>query len=115
MFWSSVAALPEHGKHEPGELQLCSMFGERCRQVQALRFRSADRRQCHGRHAGGSSGWQAPEQLVSRAGGVARQGRAVDVFSAGLLLHFCLTAGRHPAGETYERDANILQVDGVRV
>lgn len=34
---------------------------------------------------------------------------AVDVFSFGLLLHYCLTGGRHPFGELYERDANILQ------
>ena len=34
---------------------------------------------------------------------------AVDVFSFGLLLHYCLTAGQHPFGEQYERDANILQ------
>lgn len=33
----------------------------------------------------------------------------MDVFSFGLLLHYCLTAGQHPFGEQYERDANILQ------
>lgn len=33
----------------------------------------------------------------------------MDVFSFGLLLHFCLTGGHHPFGELYERDANILQ------
>ena len=33
----------------------------------------------------------------------------MDVFSFGLLLHYCLTAGRHPFGEQYERDGNILQ------
>lgn len=59
--------------------------------------------------SGGSSGWQAPEQLISRSGGAARQTSSVDVFAFGLLLHFCLTAGRHPFGEQYERDANILQ------
>ena len=117
--------------------------------------------------SGGSSGWQAPEQLISRSGGTARQTSSgalragavpalgagcirgqlgatclaapallrrspaclyparprsalpptptalppetVDVFSFGLLLHYCLTAGRHPFGELYERDANILQ------
>ena len=89
--------------------------------------------------SGGSSGWQAPEQLISRSGGVARQTNsgepgggwprhacmhqarrgsqppvacnpAVDVFSFGLLLHYCLTGGQHPFGELYERDANILQL-----
>jgi serine/threonine protein kinase len=58
---------------------------------------------------GGSSGWQAPEQLVSRSGGVIRLGKSVDVFSFGLVLFYCFTAGRHPYGETYERDVNILQ------
>jgi hypothetical protein len=62
------------------------------------------------RHAGGSQGWQAYEQLVCRSGGAARQSRAVDVFSYGLLLHYCLTGGRHPFGARYERDMNILQV-----
>lgn len=33
----------------------------------------------------------------------------MDVFSFGLLLHYCLTGGQHPFGELYERDANILQ------
>ncbi|KAI3434469.1 hypothetical protein D9Q98_002546 [Chlorella vulgaris] len=59
--------------------------------------------------SGGSSGWQAPEQLISRSGGMARQTNSVDVFSFGLLLHYCLTGGQHPFGELYERDANILQ------
>ena len=62
-----------------------------------------------GRAAGGSSGWQAPEQLISRSGGDARQGRGTDVFSYGLLVHYCLSGGRHAFGESYERDFNILQ------
>lgn len=59
--------------------------------------------------AGGSPGWQAPEQLIVRAGGSARQSVAVDAFSFGLLLHFCVTGGRHPYGEGFERDAAIMQ------
>ncbi|DBA76306.1 TPA: bifunctional endoribonuclease/protein kinase ire1 [Trebouxia sp. C0004] len=59
--------------------------------------------------AGGSSGWQAPEQLVARSGGEARQGYSTDVFSYGMLLFYCLTAGKHPFGHHYERDFNILQ------
>lgn len=51
----------------------------------------------------GSSGWQAPEQL--RHG---RQTRAVDLFSLGCLLFFCLTGGQHPFGESIERDVNIV-------
>lgn len=51
----------------------------------------------------GSSGWQAPEQLHHR-----RQTRAVDLFSLGCLLFFCLTGGQHPFGESFERDVNIV-------
>ena len=59
---------------------------------------------------GGSSGWQAPEQLIARSGGDACQGYGTDVFSFGMLLFYCLTAGKHPFGQHYERDFNILQV-----
>nr|KYP51973.1 Serine/threonine-protein kinase/endoribonuclease IRE1 [Cajanus cajan] len=51
----------------------------------------------------GSSGWQAPEQLVK-----GRQTRAVDIFSLGCVLFYCITGGRHPFGERIERDINIL-------
>lgn len=63
----------------------------------------------HSLGAGGSTGWQAPEQLIARSGGDARQGYTTDVFSYGMLLFYCLTAGKHPFGEHYERDFNILQ------
>ncbi|KAK7379677.1 hypothetical protein VNO78_34366 [Psophocarpus tetragonolobus] len=53
---------------------------------------------------GGSSGWQAPEQLVQ-----GRQTRAVDIFSLGCVLFFCITGGKHPFGERIERDINILK------
>lgn len=39
-----------------------------------------------------------------------RQGKSVDIFSFGLVLFYCLSGGRHPFGESYERDFNILQV-----
>ncbi|KAL1547101.1 non-specific serine/threonine protein kinase [Salvia divinorum] len=51
----------------------------------------------------GSSGWQAPEQLRNE-----RQTRAVDLFSLGCMLFFCLTGGKHPFGESIERDVNIV-------
>ncbi|KAL8245634.1 hypothetical protein R6Q59_006850 [Mikania micrantha] len=51
----------------------------------------------------GSSGWQAPEQLRNE-----RQTRAVDLFSFGCLLFFCITGGRHPFGDMLERDLNIV-------
>ncbi|XP_030538305.1 serine/threonine-protein kinase/endoribonuclease IRE1a-like [Rhodamnia argentea] len=52
----------------------------------------------------GSSGWRAPEQLLH--GG--RQTRAMDLFSLGCVLFFCITCGRHPFGEPLERDYNIV-------
>lgn len=51
----------------------------------------------------GSSGWQAPEQLLHE-----RQTRAVDLFSLGCVLFFCITGGRHPFGDSLERDVNIV-------
>ena len=59
--------------------------------------------------AGGSPGWQAPEQLILRGGGSARQTAAVDVFSSGLLIHYSLTGGKHPYGENFDRDGAILK------
>ncbi|GJN07487.1 hypothetical protein PR202_ga25323 [Eleusine coracana subsp. coracana] len=51
----------------------------------------------------GSSGWQAPEQLRN-----GRQTRAMDLFSLGCLIFYCITKGKHPFGEYYERDMNIV-------
>ncbi|CAN4121312.1 unnamed protein product [Withania somnifera] len=51
----------------------------------------------------GSSGWQAPEQLRHE-----RQTRAVDLFSLGCVLFFCITRGKHPYGDSFERDVNIV-------
>lgn len=51
----------------------------------------------------GSSGWQSPEQLLN-----GRQTRAVDLFSIGCVLFFCMTKGRHPFGNKFERDSNII-------
>ncbi|XP_077231066.1 serine/threonine-protein kinase/endoribonuclease IRE1a-like isoform X2 [Tasmannia lanceolata] len=50
----------------------------------------------------GSSGWQAPEQLNR-----GRQTRAVDLFSLGCVLFFCISGGKHPFGEPLKRDYNI--------
>ncbi|KAJ0098238.1 hypothetical protein Patl1_29292 [Pistacia atlantica] len=59
-----------------------------------------------GHHAtgNGSSGWQAPEQLLH-----GRQTRAIDLFSLGCVLFFCLTGGKHPFGDNLERDINITK------
>lgn len=52
----------------------------------------------------GSIGWQAPEVLNANGG---RLTKAVDVFSAGCVMHFVLTKGQHPFGENVERELNI--------
>ncbi|KAF8035092.1 hypothetical protein BT93_C1197 [Corymbia citriodora subsp. variegata] len=51
----------------------------------------------------GTLGWRAPELL--HHGG--RQTLAMDLFSLGCVLFFCITRGRHPFGENLERDYNI--------
>ncbi|XP_058744851.1 serine/threonine-protein kinase/endoribonuclease IRE1a-like [Vicia villosa] len=58
----------------------------------------------HNATGGGSSGWQAPEQLDQ-----GRQTRAVDIFSLGCVLFFCMTGGRHPFGQNLELDINIVK------
>lgn len=40
---------------------------------------------------GGSSGWQAPEQLADRSVGAVKQSKAMDVFSLGILLFYVFT------------------------
>lgn len=52
----------------------------------------------------GSSGWQAPEQLLH-----GRQTRAVDLFSLGCVLFYCITGGKHPFCDPLERDINITK------
>lgn len=51
----------------------------------------------------GSSGWQAPEQLLQ-----GRQTRAVDMFSLGCVLFYSITGCKHPFGDDLERDVNIV-------
>lgn len=51
----------------------------------------------------GTTGWRAPEVL--RGG---RQTKAVDIFSAGCIVCFVLTGGKHPFGtQIFGRDGNI--------
>ncbi|GMH04686.1 hypothetical protein Nepgr_006526 [Nepenthes gracilis] len=52
----------------------------------------------------GSSGWRAPEQLLQ-----GRQSRAMDLFSLGCILFFCITGGKHPFGDRFEREVNIVK------
>lgn len=51
----------------------------------------------------GSSGWQAPEQLLQ-----GRQTRGVDMFSLGCVLFYSITGCHHPFGDELERDVNIV-------
>jgi serine/threonine-protein kinase/endoribonuclease IRE1 len=51
----------------------------------------------------GSSGWQAPEQLLQ-----GRQTRRVDMFSLGCVLFYTITGCDHPFGDDLERDVNIV-------
>eukprot|EP00803_Ostreobium_quekettii_P007201 evm.model.scf_1616.4 EVM.evm.TU.scf_1616.4 scf_1616:19022-23655(+) len=62
--------------------------------------------------SGGSSGWQAPEQLMIKDGIPSRQTKSMDVFSLGCVIHYCLTAGGHPFGsQSCGRDPLILKGD----
>ncbi|XP_056162311.1 serine/threonine-protein kinase/endoribonuclease IRE1a-like [Syzygium oleosum] len=51
----------------------------------------------------GSPGWRAPEQFLH--GG--HQTCAMDLFSLGCVLFFCVTHGKHPFGEPSKRDNNM--------
>ena len=61
--------------------------------------------------AGGSLGWQSPEQLRHEDGGERqRQGKSVDIFAMGLLIYYCMSGGQHAFGGPYVREGNILLV-----
>lgn len=51
----------------------------------------------------GTSGWTAPEALVS-----GKLTKAVDVFSLGCVFYYVLSGGTHPFGEPHLRQANIM-------
>jgi len=84
-------------------------------------------------HAAGTTGWRAPELLVTEEGapplmsmsensatgstsdGVIldtltnrRATRAIDIFSLGCVFYYVLTKGSHPFGDRYMREANII-------
>lgn len=59
----------------------------------------------------GTVGWIAPEVIQSK---LDRQGsikfaKPVDIFSFGCLFYYVMTKGKHPFGESIERQANILK------
>ena len=51
----------------------------------------------------GTTGWRAAELLMSQA-----MSNKVDVFSLGCVFFFVLVPGRHPFGEFFERETNVL-------
>jgi len=52
----------------------------------------------------GTEGWIAPEMMRNDRSNTC----AVDVFSLGCVYHFVLTKGKHPFGESFHRQGNIL-------
>ncbi|KAJ0818160.1 putative protein kinase IRE1 family [Helianthus annuus] len=53
----------------------------------------------------GTSGWRPREQILPGES----QTRAVDMFSFGCVLFFCVTGGKHPFGDQdFERDGNVV-------
>lgn len=57
--------------------------------------------------AAGTEGWIAPEMLDEES----RTTCAVDVFSAGCVIYYAVTKGKHPFGDALRRQANILSGD----
>lgn len=67
--------------------------------------------------ASGTTGWKAPELLllllnmgsndnVSTSNKISKM---IDVYSLGLVFYYMLTNGKHPFGDKFNREANILQ------
>ncbi|KAF8035118.1 hypothetical protein BT93_C1222 [Corymbia citriodora subsp. variegata] len=52
----------------------------------------------------GTFGWHAPEVIKHKG----KQKWAMDLFSLGCVLFFCITCGKHPFGEEVHRDYNIV-------
>ena len=66
----------------------------------------------------GTIGWQAPELMSHRRNlnennsNLANSHidfKAADVFSLGCVIHFVIFSGKHPFGEWFEREANIMK------
>ncbi len=54
-------------------------------------------------NASGSWGWQAAEVLNN-----SKRHDSIDIFSMGCILYYALTMGKHPFGDKYSRERNIL-------
>lgn len=55
-------------------------------------------------NATGTWGWQPAEVLSKR-----RQSSSIDIFSMGCILYYSLSGGKHPFGDKFSRESNILQ------
>jgi len=55
-------------------------------------------------NASGSWGWQ-PAEVLRRE----KRHNSIDVFSMGCIIYYTLTRGKHPFGDRYSRERNILQ------
>jgi serine/threonine-protein kinase/endoribonuclease IRE1 len=55
-------------------------------------------------NASGSWGWQ-PAEVLRRE----KRHSSIDVFSMGCIIYYTLTRGKHPFGDRYSRERNILQ------
>ncbi|XP_076451034.1 serine/threonine-protein kinase/endoribonuclease IRE1-like [Babylonia areolata] len=57
--------------------------------------------------AAGTEGWIAPEMLEEDS----RTTCAVDIFSAGCVIYYAVTNGKHPFGDSLKRQSNIMMGD----
>lgn len=51
----------------------------------------------------------SPQSILLPSSAAPRTSRSVDIFSLGCIFHTALLFGRHPFGEWYEREANIMK------
>uniref|UniRef100_UPI0002184FBD Serine/threonine-protein kinase/endoribonuclease IRE1 n=1 Tax=Saccharomyces cerevisiae (strain ATCC 204508 / S288c) TaxID=559292 RepID=UPI0002184FBD len=55
----------------------------------------------------GTSGWRAPELLEEST--KRRLTRSIDIFSMGCVFYYILSKGKHPFGDKYSRESNIIR------
>jgi serine/threonine-protein kinase/endoribonuclease IRE1 len=61
---------------------------------------------------GGTIGWRSPEVLLYTGQDTTlnlRLTNKLDVFSSGLVFYYLLTDGKHPFGDLFSRDRNIIE------
>lgn len=66
-------------------------------------------------NAAGTSGWRAPELLIeasrdyTNSETTVRLTRDLDIFSTGCVFYYVLTGGRHPFGDRFSREGEIIK------